>query len=160
MSFSLTFHEILDNNIRHVYSGIPLNLTYRHSSEYPNMDQLRQSRANQMMKNAVLRTSEYNAGYKCLVPRAPAFRLLSRHDVDEIVARLTRPTVASQGISGTSERNMVEEQAATHPKYMGLKDVSKEEAEQITSRVSKPTRMSLIRDRSLQNSTDMPEVEN
>merc|ERR1712241_600586 len=114
-----------------------------------------------MGKNAVLRTSEYNAGYKCLVPRAPAFGLLSRHDVDEIVARLTRPTVASQGISGASERNMVEEQAATHPKYLGLKDVSKEEADQITSRVSKPTRMSLIRDRSLQNSrNDMPDVEN
>ncbi|XP_012939854.1 uncharacterized protein LOC106012206, partial [Aplysia californica] len=102
MSFSLTFHEILDHNIRHVYSGVPLQLTYRHSSEYPNMDQLRQKRDNQTLKNNVLRTSEYTAEYKCLIPRAPAFRLLSRHEVEQMVSRLTRPTIASQGVSGTS----------------------------------------------------------
>jgi len=159
MSFSLTFHGILDGNIRNVYSGLPMKLTYRHSSEYPNMDQLRQSHSNQQLKNAVLRTSEYQQEYKCLIPRAPAFRIMSRHEIDEVVNRLCKPTIASQGVSGTSEREMVKEQAATHPKYLGLKQVSSEEAGAITDRVNKPTRMSIIRDRGNTSSqSDMPEV--
>ncbi|GFO19929.1 hypothetical protein PoB_004643400 [Plakobranchus ocellatus] len=156
MSFCLTFHSILDNNIRHVYSGTPLQLTYRHSSEYPNMDQLRQRKDNQQLKNAVLRTSEYRSEYRCLIPRAPAFRIMSRHEIEEVVARLTRPTIASQGVTGTSERMMVKDQASKHPKYLGLKQVSGEEINGIVSRVNKPTRMSLIRDRSGGNM--MPEV--
>ncbi|KAK3740303.1 hypothetical protein RRG08_014951 [Elysia crispata] len=156
MSFSLTFHRILDNNIRHVYSGTPLQLTYRHSSEYPNMDQLRQRKDNQQLKNAVLRTSEYKSEYRCLIPRAPAFRIMSRHEIEEVVARLTRPTIASQGVMGTSEREMVKSQASKHPKYLGLKQVSDVEMDEIVSRVNKPTRMSLIRDKTTGNA--MPEV--
>lgn len=158
MSFSLTFHGILDGNIRNVYSGLPMKLTYRHSSEYPNMDQLRQSRSNQMLKNNVLRTSEYKEEYKCLIPRAPAFRLLSRHEVDDMVFRLTKPTIASQGVHGTSEKEMVKEKTASNPKYMGLNQVTSEEAEAITDRVNKPTRMSIIRDRSTMSQDSMPEV--
>jgi hypothetical protein len=81
MAFSLTFKSILDHNIKHVYSGKPIQMNYRHSSEYPNMDQLRNNRENQIFKNRVLKTSEYRSDYHCLVPRAPAFRLLSRHEV-------------------------------------------------------------------------------
>ena len=84
MAFSLTFNSILQNNIRHVYSGMPVQMSYRHSTEYPNMDQLRQRRENQQLKNYVLRTSEYQSHYNCLVPRAPAFRLLSRHEVGAV----------------------------------------------------------------------------
>ena len=40
-----------------------------------------------------------------------------------MVSRLTKPTIASQGVHGTSEAAMVKEQAASHPKYMGLKQV-------------------------------------
>ena len=85
MEFSLTFKSILENNIRHMYSGKPVQMSYRHSSEYPNMDQLRQRKENQLLKNYVLRTSEYQSDYGCLVPRAPAFRLLSRHEVRSFV---------------------------------------------------------------------------
>ena len=98
MAFSLTFNSILENNIRHVYSGMPVQMSYRHSTEYPNMDQLRQKRENQQLKDFVLRTSEYQANYNCLIPRAPAFRLLSRHQVPACCS-LSLPASFSQFLS-------------------------------------------------------------
>ena len=71
---------------KQTYVNRPINIIFvepRHSSEYPNMDQLRQRKDNQQLKNAVLRTSEYKSEYRCLIPRAPAFRIMSRHEVSE-----------------------------------------------------------------------------
>ncbi|GFR79366.1 hypothetical protein ElyMa_002286900 [Elysia marginata] len=82
---------------------------------------------------------------------------MSRHEIEEVVARLTKPTIASKGVMGTSEREMVRSQANNHPKYLGLKQVSDAEMEEIVSRVNKPTRMSLIRDKT-PGTTSMPEV--
>ncbi|KAL8620253.1 hypothetical protein ACOMHN_044789 [Nucella lapillus] len=157
MAFSLTFNSILDNNIRHVYSGMPVQMSYRHSSEYPNMDQLRQRRENQQLKNFVLRTSEYQSDFNCLIPRAPAFKILSRHEVDEIVSRLQRQTVASTRQDGASESQTVKVKEESNPKYLGLKKVSKQEMDEITDRVNKPTTMSTIREKP-QKPSDMPEV--
>ncbi|XP_076454725.1 uncharacterized protein LOC143289581 [Babylonia areolata] len=157
MAFSLTFSSILDNNIRHVYSGMPVQMSYRHSSEYPNMDQLRQRRENQQLKNFVLRTSEYQSDFNCLIPRAPAFRILSRHEVDDIVKRLQRETVASTRQDGASESRTVKEKEKNNPKYLGLKKVSQAEIEEITERVNKPTKMSTIREKP-RNPSDMPQV--
>ncbi|XP_046567470.1 uncharacterized protein LOC124275834 [Haliotis rubra] len=122
MAFSLTFQSILDNNIRHIYSGTPSNMAYRHSKEYPNMDQLRQQKDNQYLKDYVLRVSEYRADYRCLVPRAPAFRILSRHEVDDIVERLNTPR----------SRNADKDEQKPR---QGERQVSKEEAEAITERL-------------------------
>ena len=52
------------------------------------------------------------------------FRLWVYFQIEEVVARLTRPTIASQGVMGTSEREMVKSQATNHPKYLGLKEVT------------------------------------
>ncbi|KAK7094650.1 uncharacterized protein [Littorina saxatilis] len=158
MAFSLTFNSILDNNIRHVYAGKPAQMSYRHSSEYPNMDQLRQRRENQQLKDYVLRTSEYQSDYNCLMPRAPAFRLLSRQEVDDIVTRLQRDTVASTRQDGTSDEKAVQDKQKSNPKYLGLKKVSQEEMDEITQRLCKPTKMALIRERRPQHIAPMPEV--
>ncbi|XP_071096390.1 uncharacterized protein [Haliotis cracherodii] len=123
MAFSLSLQTILDSNIRHIYSGKPMNMAYRHSKEYPNMDQLRQQKDNQYLKDYVLRVSEYRADYHCLVPRAPAFRILSRHEVDDIVERLHQP------------RSRKEDKDDQNPQGQGEKQVSKEEMEAITERL-------------------------
>ncbi|XP_041371195.1 uncharacterized protein LOC121384734 [Gigantopelta aegis] len=156
MSFSLTFHSILDHNIRHLYSGTPTNVSYRHSKEYPNMDQLRQQRENQYLKDYVLRVSEYRSEHKCFIPRAPAFKALSHQEVDEIVTRLSSQTVASQGISGTSENTTLSDKRSKYPKYQGQKKVSREEMDAIVKRLNKPTTMSDIRD--VKTATGLPEV--
>jgi len=163
MAFSLTFNSILNNNIRHVYSGKPVQMSYRHSSEYPNMDQLRQKRENQHLKDYVLRTSEYQEGYNCMIPKAPAFRLLSRHEVDDITTRLRKSTVATQRQDGATEEKMLQDKAKAHPKYLGLKKVSQAELDEITERLQRPTQTAAIRDHQTQSHFNvrvapMPEV--
>ncbi|KAK7505051.1 hypothetical protein BaRGS_00003621 [Batillaria attramentaria] len=160
MAFSLTFRGILDNNIRHVYSGMPVQMSYRHSTEYPNMDQLRQRRENQQLKDYVLRTSEYQSDYQCLIPRAPAFRLLSRHEVDEIVQRVGRPTASATPRAGaTSDNRAMQQKEKSNPKYMGLRKVSREEMDEIVQRLCRPTTMSTIREQRPQHLSAMPEVQ-
>lgn len=140
MAFNLTYHNILNNNIRHVYYGKPLSLHYRQSSEYPNMDQLRKRREDQLLKNYVLRMSEYWSDYHCLIPRASAFRVLSRHLVDDIVKRLYEPppTNTSRSIEARKSREKGSE--------VKRKTLSREQRDEVFKRVLRPTAISTIRE--------------
>ena len=80
--------------------------------------------------------------------------------VDEIVTRLQRNTVASKRQDGASEERTVEEMKQNPKlKYLGVKKVSLEEMHEITDRLNKPTKMSIIRERRPQHLATMPDVE-
>jgi len=154
--FKTPFNQILSKDIKHIYSGFPQTVSLRYTPPYPTQDQIRLKDEDQDLRTNVLRISEYNESYKCFVPRAPAFRILSRHEIDEMVTRLRTPTVASKGLSNTSEKEVVDEKKSNHPKYLGLKKVEKPEMDKITERLTKPTRISEIRKH--QTETKLAEV--
>lgn len=143
--FKMPFNTILTRDIKHIYSGFPQNIPLRYSNPFPTMEQMRLRAETQDLKSGVLRFSEYEEMYGCMIPRAPAFRSLSRHEIAEMVARLRKPTVASKGISNTSEYEIVRENDSANSKYRGKKKVSQDEMFDITKRISKPTTMSEIR---------------
>lgn len=94
---------------------------------------------NTQLKTYVLKSSEFVPEYSCLIPRAPAFRVLSRHELDGLVTRLRKPTVASQGISHSSDNTMLEDKQKNNAKYLGLRSVDHREQTMITARLTRPT---------------------
>ncbi|XP_052790288.1 uncharacterized protein LOC128224484 isoform X2 [Mya arenaria] len=144
--FKTSFNSILRRDLKHIYSGFPQPLSYRHSNPYPTQEQLKMKEENTKLKAHVLKSSEFVPEYSCLIPRAPAFRILSRHDVNGLVQRLSTPTVASQGISNTSDKSMLQEKQKSNAKYLGLRNIDYREQTAITARLARPTHSSRQRE--------------
>lgn len=144
--FKTSFNSILRRDLKHIYSGFPQVLKYRHTAPYPTQEQMRMKEENTHLKTYVLKSSEFVPEYSCLIPRAPAFRILSRHEIDGLVTRLTKPTVASQGISHTSDKSMRYSKEKYNAKYLGLQNVDHREQTMITERLSRPTQSSRQRE--------------
>ena len=142
--FQTSFNKILTRDIKHIYSGFPQTISLRYSSIYPTMDQLREKENSHNLKLGVLKLSEYDANYGCMIPRAPAFRNLSRHEVENVIQRLQTPTIASRGIKNTSDNNIVLEKEKTNPQFLGLKREGTNLGE-LNTRLNRPTKISEIR---------------
>lgn len=144
--FKTSFNSILSRDLKHIYSGFPRVMKYRHSPAYPTQEQLKIKEESSHLKTYVLKSSEFVPEYSCLIPRAPAFRILSRHEIDGVVNRLTKPTVASQGIANTSDRTMRAEKEKNNPKYLGLYRIDEREQTMINERLTRPTQSSRMRE--------------
>ncbi|XP_063423174.1 uncharacterized protein LOC134707392 [Mytilus trossulus] len=94
-NFHVTHRYVLDNDVRYMYSGSPLSMMYR-NPDYPNFDMLRLKRENTSFRRNILQ-NQMNGTF--LVPRNPALRSFSRHDVSGMVNRLQRTTIARVGVS-------------------------------------------------------------
>ncbi|CAH1797381.1 unnamed protein product [Owenia fusiformis] len=134
MSFSTTFRSMLSQDIRHTHYGTPLNMTYRESSDFPTLDELRRDRDDKYLKKTILlsRTSSY---YGRPIEPAPAFRVVSRYELEAIIKRVTKPQnreVKSKEDDTTS--------APTSPRPMTSEDNAK-----MLTRLSTPTHMSNLR---------------
>ena len=156
--FKTSFTSIISRDLKHIYSGFPQTMKYRHAAPYPTQDQIRMQEENKDLKKYVLKSSEFVSEYGCLIPRAPAFRILSRHDVDRVVTRLRQPTVASKGISHTSDTMMREQKEREHAKYLGLKSVGEREMTMIVDRLTQPTKSSRIREIQTRSAGRMPDI--
>jgi len=143
--FQTPFNTIVTRDIKHIYSGFPNNVHLRYTPQYPTMEQLKIREENTELKAGVLRFSEYDEKYGCLIPRAPAFRTLSQQEIEEMVQRLQKPTIASKGICNTSDKNVVEHQDMHNPKYRGTRKVDAAEIPGITERLTRHTEISKIR---------------
>ncbi|XP_060557489.1 uncharacterized protein LOC132717922 [Ruditapes philippinarum] len=144
--FKTSFNSILSRDLKHIYSGFPQVLRYRHTKPYPTQDQLKIKEENHQQKTYVLKSSEFVPEYSCLIPRAPAFRILSRHEVNGVVSRLTTPTIASQGISSKSVNAMLDDKSRNHSKYLGLQKIDEREQTMLTERMTRPTQSSRMRE--------------
>lgn len=147
--FQTSFNKILSRDIKHIYSGFPQTLMMRHSSIYPSQEQLRQKEDSHELKLGVLKYSEYDENYGCMIPRAPAFRNLSRYDFDDMVNRVRRPTIASKGINNTSDNTTMLQKEKTNPQFLGLNREATNVAE-INARLTRPTKISQIRNHQTQ----------
>jgi hypothetical protein len=69
---------------------------------------------------------------------------------------VSTPTVASRGLSNSSDKAVVSETRSNYPKYLGLQKVEKDGLEEITTRVNRPTKISEIRKH--QNITKLSDI--
>lgn len=150
--FKVTHNYVLQNNVRYMYSGLPLSLRYRGSGDYPNFDMLRINRENSDLKKLVLQSHEYQRRMNTfLIPKAPAFRKYTNHAVDPVVDRLLKPTIAREGFSPEKHSDKFrckeytrDPDKSSFPSYQKLPE---DQLRGITSRLLKPTHMSTLKQR-------------
>lgn len=141
--FATPFPSILSSGLRNIYSGRPTRVLYRACD--PTMDQLRLKEQLHDMKLDVLRTSDFKNNSNSCLSKAPAYRVFSRSEMNETIERLRKPTVASLGLSNTSDFNTMARMQKDNPRYMGKQKVEQEEMRAILRRLNKSTKMSDIR---------------
>jgi hypothetical protein len=95
--------------------------------------------ASASLKQHVL-ANRMNAYKTAPLPPAPAFRVISRHDLDELVQRLTRQTVASSLPKICNVKTDVDER-----RVIGAKPLEGDGNDALTERLSRPTHTSKIR---------------
>ena len=90
MAFYLTINGIGDKCIKHIYSGSPRNALFRsHTEDLPSMQHGYYHVTAEQKFNVSQRT--FFSQYKTTLPRAPAYRILPKKKINEIVARLYLP---------------------------------------------------------------------
>lgn len=94
MAFSTTHQRILDNNIRHLYSGLPTEIRLRKPGFKHILDPVARAREdqNRVLRRFLDKYLEYNPEYDIEIPRAPAFRIVTKQQANAIVERVSRPT--------------------------------------------------------------------
>lgn len=108
--FFTTYHRINYMNIRHLYSEYKEPIIHR--KRVPNRivavrehDKLERRK---LMFSVDKRCNEYVTELRISLPRAPAFRMADKEQIDEIVQRLTRPKTAD--LSPRRERMLAREE--------------------------------------------------
>ncbi|KAL4218922.1 hypothetical protein ACF0H5_021509 [Mactra antiquata] len=148
MAFTVTYHSIAKNNIRNIYSGLPSEVRWRQ----PGFDKVLvpAQRANEQIRKSAPeekffneRYCEYDSENGIRIPRAPAFRLLNRAKVDQIVFRLSEPTIskrrrASDICDREAKRCLIEGCRKCRIVSAGS-NLSRQQIDDITKRVSQPT---------------------
>lgn len=80
-----------------------------------------------------------------MIPAAPAFRIVSRYDLDDIILRLREPTIASKGIDESSDIKCVQARRDSSPRFLGLNKFSPRKQEVLTARLVAPNHTANIR---------------
>lgn len=154
MAFVVTYHSLAKNNIRNLYGGLPAEIKLRTTTNDKAIipaqrihEQIKKPAPFEKFLNE--RYLEYDPENNIRIPRAPAFRRLSRSQVDEIVTRLSEPTVskrrrASDICIREERRSLIEScrkcrAASCRPK------ASRQQTDEITDRLTLPTVTSNVR---------------
>ncbi|XP_076454523.1 uncharacterized protein LOC143289443 [Babylonia areolata] len=102
MAFSVSYHDLLDKNIRHIYSGLPSNVRFR-GNPRPGVtlnphdgcvtpSSKRRPEVKAMPRSLYRRLWTYSDQYSCPLPRAPALRSVSPARARVIVQRVSQMT--------------------------------------------------------------------
>lgn len=154
MAFAVTYYSLSKNNIRNLYSGLPVDIKWRTYSNKKSL--VPTQRINEQINNSTPhekflseRYLEYDPDNKISIPRAPAFRSLSRSRVDEIVSRLSQPTVskrrrASDLCEWEAKRSFVDSYRKCRA-VSARPQASKRNVDEITDRLSLPTETMKVR---------------
>ena len=175
MAFSVSYHHLADRNIRNLYGGLPQDIRFRVMTSFPKSITATQRIKEQQTRMAPIdkfyqrRYYEYDTENNIRLPRAPAFRQLSRDRIDDMVNRLSKPTVSKRHrasdicerelkryINETCPNCLVRAPSAPptkYPMFSGNIDSarsfqgSRKDMDELTNRLLTPTVTSNIRNR-------------
>lgn len=144
MAFSTTHQRILDSNIRHLYSGLPTEKRLRKPGFKHILDPVARAREdqNRTFRRFLDKYLEYNQEYDIEIPRAPAFRLVTRQQADDIVARVSRPTTScklKRDICPREHRRQLKDLCADCELNTISRPVSRRQLSEINRRLMTPT---------------------
>lgn len=144
MAFSTTHQRILDSNIRHLYSGLPTEIRLRKPGFKHILDPVARAREdqNRTFRRFLDKYLEYNQEYDIEIPRAPAFRLVTRQQADAIVERVSRPTTScklKRDICPREHRRQLKDLCADCELNTISRPVSRRQLSEINRRLMTPT---------------------
>ncbi|KAK3607382.1 hypothetical protein CHS0354_022542 [Potamilus streckersoni] len=173
MAFCVTYQCIQNYNIRNLYGGLPTEIKWRTPNFCPVLTPAKRIHDEQRLPpdRFEVKFYEYNREYDIKVPKAPAFQVLSRKEVQEIVDRVYQPIPRRQckrvGSSHSEEDKSGQRPNGSPTSYQSkssrsltsAKSYSQSDLEAITNRVSKATVASDIRVKMRNNvSTPLPDL--
>jgi hypothetical protein len=90
-AFSLTYNNIIDSSLKHIYSGNPTNgtITRTMSGDLPPVK--KDEHYIPPNERFLLRQSQFWPRWNSSLPRAPAFRTLPKREITHLVDRLSTP---------------------------------------------------------------------
>jgi hypothetical protein len=144
MAFSTTHQRILDSNIRHLYSGLPTEIRLRKPGFKHILDPVAREREdkNRVTRKFLCRYLEYNPKYDIEIPRAPAFRIVTRQQANAIVERVSRPTTScklKRDTCSREHRRQQKDMCADCELNVISRPVSRKEMRDINRRLMTPT---------------------
>jgi len=154
MAFSVTYHQLAEHNIKNLYGGLPTPMRWRTTCSptaisSPERNQDRQKRSVPEERFIMTRYCEYDPENRIHVPRAPAFRMLSRERVDDIVRRLSQPTISTnRRLSFICQREVKRSEMENCRKCKSASartNYSPQAIEELTERMKTPTVTSNVR---------------
>lgn len=97
MAFNVTYHRLAEYNIRNLYGGLPEEIRFRQPRYTSPITSAQRHHEQRLLppKHYDERFYDFHEEFDIRLPRAPAFRILSRQQVDDIVSRLSQATVSS-----------------------------------------------------------------
>lgn len=154
MAFVVTYHSLAKNNIRNLYGGLPEQIKLRTMVPPSAMTASKRIREQYRRRGPTERFLderyyEFDHRHGIRVPRAPAFRQLSATEVDEMVVRLSQPTVSKRrrpsDICEREVRRSFVEGCWKCRAASARSARSQQQVDEITSRVSLPTVTASVR---------------
>lgn len=151
MAFVVTYHSLAKNNIRNLYGGLPEQIKLRTMVPPSAMTASKRIREQYRRRGPTERFLderyyEFDHRHGIRVPRAPAFRQLSATEVDEMVVRLSQPTVSKRRRpSDICEREVRRSFVEGCWKSSARSARSQQQVDEITSRVSLSTVTASVR---------------
>ena len=134
MAFHASQHTIQDNSLRYTYSGISFKDSVegsRASFNHLERDRPRTS----YYKTRDYNSYEYDEEFKTYLPKAPAFRCFSRHDVSIIVKRLSCRKDDTHNLSTKDNISTKSD----------IRKLTWEECDKLSARLNQPTQISKLR---------------
>ena len=152
MSFTLTYDTMVRNDIKHMYASgsKPASVSRGRDGGLSLIELRRMKHMHQMKLNMITHTIPGVTNPRENLPRAPAFSAMSRQEVRDVVERMLRPTVASQGTSRYSEE-LALRAARKSPRFLGTRSYSSEDLSQVVERLRTPTTTAVLRQRQKYN---------
>ena len=140
----------MNHDLKHTYTIRPTHYDYKNTTDQQGLLKLQRMREAQQIKTAVIAREPFckealiNTSDLLKLPPGPSYRYYSREEIDELVERLCRPTVASQGFERQSEIRSMTARRESSPRFTGLKPASTPR-EEVLRRLRQQTHMTTMR---------------
>lgn len=168
MAFCTSYKDILNRNIRHIYSGLPTEIRFRQLGFNQTIDAAKRIHEQQLRspERFDIKFLHYIPEEGVFLPKAPAFRSFSARDVDKIVSRLSKGTSSRPGTAESvasacpREENRSLKETCAHCQLAAMPDVvSRKRLDDITNRLLKPTVSSAVKTKMrVRHVWELPEV--
>ena len=146
MAFRASYENILDKNLQYIYSGKDYDVPAKYNRMLFTRRQGDKSRySSYKPRSFESYMYKYDKKYGADLPKAPAFRCFSRHDVSVVVNRLSSSKEDLRSLSTNNSNLSLSTNISNSSLNSIERKLSWKECDELSSRLNKPTETSKLR---------------